>query len=298
MSKIGYLPFRDSDEMAATCRRTLDIPRSAAAELGRSALRSIRDGSFTTPTGKEVQWSRLINQACDEKRSIGPDNALPHIVQEQFEVTKVQVANETTLEAARSLVTKGMRPLALNFANGVHPGGGFLRGARAQEEVLCRSSALFKTLEGDRMYAAHRLRSRPDSTDWTILSQSVPVFRMDDGVELEVPWLLSVITCAAPVAHRIGQPEAGDLLQQRIRRVLAIAQAFGYTTLVLGAWGCGAFGNDARRTAIDFRSAIEGEFLGAFQNIVFAITDWSVERKFLGPFRDVLAPRGAHGVGV
>jgi uncharacterized protein (TIGR02452 family) len=99
--------------------------------------------------------------------------------------------------------------------------------------------------------------------------------------------LLSLITCAAPVVTRIGQPESGDLLQRRIHRVLSIAKAFGYSTLVLGAWGCGAFGNDPRRTAIDFRAALENEFRGAFADVVFAITDWSPERRFLGPFRDV-----------
>jgi uncharacterized protein (TIGR02452 family) len=83
--------------------------------------------------------------------------------------------------------------------------------------------------------------------------------------------------------------ESGDLLQKRIHRVLAIAQAFGFSALVLDAWGCGAFGNDPRRTAADFRSALENEFRGAFSHIVFAITDWSPERKFLGPFRDVFA---------
>ena len=30
----------------------------------------------------------------------------------------------------------------------------------------------------------------------------------------------------------------------------------------------------------------EGEFKGAFREVVFAITDWSPERRFLGPFRD------------
>jgi uncharacterized protein (TIGR02452 family) len=187
-------------------------------------------------------------------------------------------------------VEAGFHPLALNFANGIHPGGGFLGGARAQEEVLCRSSALFRTLEGDRMYDEHRKRPRPDSTDWAILSPDVPVFRTDDGTELEEPWLLSFITSAAPVAERIGQPEAGGLLQRRIDRVLSIAKGYDYTTLVLGAWGCGAFRNDARRTARDFRSALEGEFSGSFQEIVFAITDWSEERRFLGPFRDTFAP--------
>jgi hypothetical protein len=119
----------------------------------------------------------------------------------------------------------------------------------------------------------------------------VPVFRTDDGTELPHPWLLSFITCAAPYAPEIGQPQAGDLLQKRIHRVLAIARALGHTQLVLGAWGCGAFGNDPYRTATDFRQALEGEFDGAFSEIVFAITDWSPARKFLGPSGMCLSPR-------
>lgn len=118
-------------------------------------------------------------------------------------------------------------------------------------------------------------------------SPNVPVFRADDGAELPEPWLLSFITCAAPYAPDIGQPESGDLLQTRIHRVLAIARAFGHSSLVLGAWGCGAFGNDPARTARDFRTALETEFAGAFSDVVFAVADWSPERKFLGPFRDV-----------
>jgi hypothetical protein len=42
-----------------------------------------------------------------------------------------------------------------------------------------------------------------------------------------------------------------------------------------------------KRTASDFRDAIDGELAGAFSEIVFAITDWSHERRSLGPFRDV-----------
>ena len=71
--------------------------------------------------------------------------------------------------------------------------------------------------------------------------------------------------------------------------VLAIARAYDHAVLVLGAWGCGAFGNDPHRTAADFRHAHENDFTGAFSDIVFAITDWSPERRFLGPFRDDFA---------
>lgn len=56
---------------------------------------------------------------------------------------------------------------------------------------------------------------------------------------------------------------------------------------MLGAWGCGAFYCDTRRCAEDFRSALEDDFRGDFSKVLFAITDWSKERDFLGPFRDV-----------
>jgi uncharacterized protein (TIGR02452 family) len=214
---------------------------------------------------------------------------LPNNARITFTETKVQVTNETTFGASRRLAERGLRPLALNFANGIQPGGGFLNGARAQEEVLCRSSALYQTLIDDPMYDEHRKRPLPDSTDWAIYSPDVPVFRTDDGTELQHPWPLSFITCAAPYAPTIGQPQAGDLLQKRIHRVLAIARSYGHTALVLGAWGCGAFENDPYRTARDFRQALENDFSGAFAEIIFAITDWSPERKFLGPFRDVFA---------
>ena len=68
--------------------------------------------------------------------------------------------------------------------------------------------------------------------------------------------------------------------------MLAIAAAYDYSALVLGAWGCGAFGNDPGRTAQDFHTALAGEFAGAFAEVVFAIADWSPERSFLAPFAE------------
>jgi len=283
------LPCLDSPEMAESRRRELDIPRHIAAELGQSAMRAAVSGTYVTRDGHEVVWRDLVQAACAGKRSISPESSLSHDSRAGFVETRIQVTNETTLGAARRLADGGMDPLALNFANGVQPGGGFLTGARAQEETLCRSSALCATLVGDPMYRAHRIRTHSDSTDWVIYSPDVPVFRRDDGTELEEPWLLSFLTCAAPYAPALGQPLAGNLLQERIHRVLAVARACGHDTLVLGAWGCGAFKNDVARTARDFRHALETEFDGAFSEVVFAITDWSPNRMFLAPFRDVFA---------
>lgn len=288
-SRLTLQPCIDSPEMAAARRRELDIPRYLAAPLGHSAVAAARDGYYLDEAGNKVELQGFVSAAFAAKRSIEPDASLPTVERASFAETRVRVANETTLGASLQFVQSGMRPLALNFANGIQPGGGFLGGARAQEEVLCRSSTLHQTLVDDPMYASHRKRPLPDSTDWAIYSPDVPIFRKDDGTQLTRPWLLSFITCAAPYAPKIGQPEAGDLLQIRIHRVLEIARAFGYSSLVLGAWGCGAFHNDPKRTAIDFRDALEGEFAGAFSDVVFAISDWSAEKRFLGPFRDVLS---------
>ena len=286
------LPCLDSVEMSASRRQELDIPRNVAAELGKSAVKAAVEGQYECGDGAKVDWSHHVQAACAARVSIPPGASLPPRECIPFPETRIQVTNETTLGASKRLVENGLRPLALNFANGIHPGGGFLAGSRAQEEVLCRSSALYQTLIDNQMYEEHRQRPRSDSTDWAIYSPDVPVFRTGDGTELERPWLLSLLTCAAPYAPSIGQPEAGNLLQKRIHRVLEIAQAYGYAAPVLGAWGCGAFANDPHRTAADFRQALENDFSGAFSDVVFAITDWSPERKFLGPFRDVFSPSG------
>jgi uncharacterized protein (TIGR02452 family) len=289
---LKILRCLDSAEMSASRRQELDIPQNVAAALGRSAVEATANGYYVYGAGKKVDWSRYVQDSCSAKISIPPNAALPARESITFHETRIQVTNETTLGASRRFVESGLKPLALNFANGVHSGGGFLGGAKAQEEVLCRSSALYQTLVNDWMYEEHRKRPRPDSTDWAIYSPDVPIFRTDHGKELEHPWLLSFITCAAPYAPALGQPEAGDLLQRRIHRVLAIARAYEHVALVLGAWGCGAFGNDVYRTALDFRKALESEFNGAFSDIVFAITDWSPERRFLGPFRKVFSSDG------
>ena len=288
MDTLICLPCLDSPERAAQCQEVLAIPRERAAELGRSAVTAAKTGVYPAASGQTVEWRTAVARACAAKRSIPPEDALPSPTRRAAQQTQVQVANETTLAAGRRLVESGERVLALNFANGVRPGGGFLTGARAQEEVLCRSSALYATLDGDPMYAAHAARPQPDSTDWAILSPDVPVFRDDSGTALDVPWPLSILTCAAPYAPTIGQPRAGDLLARRIQRVLAIARAYDYSALVLGAWGCGAFHHDPARTARDFRAVLEGHS-GAFAQVVFAIADWSAERRYLGPFREVFA---------
>lgn len=287
---LTYLPCKDSPELAERCRQQSLISRHQAAALSKSALETIAFGSYSNAAGQTRDLSAAVATAVAKKRSLSPDASLPKASPARFRETSVQVVNETTLAASWRLAKERRRVLALSFANGIHPGGGFVKGNRGQESVLCRSSALYATLEGDPMYAAHAARPEPDSTDWAILSPDVPIFRADEGSPLEEPWLLGILTCAAPYTPKLGRDRAGDLMESRIRRVLAIARAFDYEALVLGAWGCGTYDNDPARIAAIFRTALE-EQAGAFRQVVFAIADWSPERRFLAPFAAELSDR-------
>jgi uncharacterized protein (TIGR02452 family) len=286
MPKIVYLPCLDSPELAARGKRELFMERDKAAALGQSAVQISREGAYRNGRRERVDIGSLVQTAIRRKASIPPDAVLAQSGQ-RFDGTRVQVSNETTLNAGHRLLETSAKVLALNFANGIAAGGGFLHGARAQEECLCRSSSLYATLAGDPMYAAHARRPTPDSTDWAILSPDVPVFRLDDGTLLDAPYLLSFITCAAPYAPTVGKARSAELMEHRIHRVLEIARSYGYDSLVLGAWGCGAFDNDPVATARQFKDALSGDFAGAFAETVFAIVDWSPDRRLLGVFRDV-----------
>ena len=72
--------------------------------------------------------------------------------------------------------------------------------------------------------------------------------------------------------------------------MLDAALAHGHTCLVLGAFGCGAFGNPPEDVAAAFaRVARSPEFRGSFSLLAFAIVDpKATDAGNLATFRDVL----------
>ncbi|MGO4424419.1 TIGR02452 family protein, partial [Streptomyces sp. MCAF7] len=196
--------------------------------------------------------------------------------------TRFEVTGESSLEAARRLVAAVDGAVGvLNFASARNPGGGYLNGAQAQEEALCRASALYACLRtAPDFYAAHRADPSPFYSDRVIHSPGVPVFRDDRGALLDAWYEVGFLTSAAPNAGVIAQrgmdtsrlPEA---LASRAERVLEVAVAHGYRHLVLGAWGCGVFRNDPAAVAEAFRAHLvaPGRFAGRFERVVFAVLD-------------------------
>lgn len=266
--------------------------RSECARLGKEAVATSQEGSYLTPSGRRVDIREAVLSAVERTVDHREDDAVPMPVRVSgAKRPKVSVVNGTSLASARALAARGVVPMVLNFASAKNPGGGFLDGARAQEESLARGSALYRAIERSPMYAFHRSHGDAMYTSWMIHSPDVPVFRDDaTGWLLEAPYACAFLTAAAPNAGVVLQRDysrRGDVervMRERVDRALAIMAHHGHRHLVLGAWGCGVFANDPEVVADQFARAIDGPFAGVFDEVVFAVLDWSAERRFVRPF--------------
>jgi uncharacterized protein (TIGR02452 family) len=204
----------------------------------------------------------------------------------EFEKTDFIVRNETTLQGCKALADSQSceKIAALNFASAKNPGGGFLKGAQAQEESLARSSGLYNSLLAcPSFYGFHRVNGSGIYSDRMIYSPRCPVFRNNDGVLLEKIYFVDFITSPAPNAGAIFRNEPGkfseieNVLKERASKVLALAAYHRCDALALGAWGCGVFKNDPRTVSRIFYDLLcsGGLYGGRFKLAAFFTHDVS-----------------------
>ncbi len=264
------------------------MPRDLAARRGRETVEILEARGYIAPSGKRVDLAAALDRAVRGTETYPPERGAP-APGTRHGAAAITVENDVVLDVAARLARHG-RVVALNFASATSPGGGFLTGARAQEESIARSSGLYACLEGNPMYDHHRGRLDAMYSDYVIYSPDVPVFRTDGGDLLEEPYSCSILTSPAPQAYALRKyqperlPRIEAALRSRIAKVLAAGAAHGHDTIILGAWGCGAFGNDPELVARLFDEAISGNFLGVYREIVFAILDLWPDRRTIGPF--------------
>ena len=256
-------------------------------ETARVTVEIAAAGHYRAPSGRQVTID--VASAVAGTRLYEPGETLPPAA---AGTPDVEVTHESTLVAARRA---GGNAAALVFASAKNPGGGFLGGAKAQEEDLARASALYPCLRtASDFYAHHREQRDLRYTDRVIYSPAVPVFRDDKGALLDEPYATAFLTAAAPNAgaiHRNQPADARDIpavLARRATRVLRVAAAHGHRTLVLGAWGCGVFRNDPQTVANAFAGALRE--VAQFDRVIFAIRDDRSGTPVYRAFESVFAP--------
>ena len=147
------------------------------------------------------------------------------------------------------------------------------------------------------MYEFHRASYDPLFTDYAIYSPRVPVIRDYSGSLLEKPYSISIITCPAVHASEVPVVREHEILPAmwlRILKVLSVGIGHNHDGIVLGAWGCGTFGNDAKNIAGLFRKALDEDCSRSYQRVIFAIVDWSSDRRYIGPFEVALQSQPQH----
>lgn len=221
----------------------------------------------------------------------------PKTEQKQMAVSCVNIdsfalARQRLAEDAGQGIKRNGNILVLNLANPVNPGGGVRRGARAQEEDLCRKSSLLLSLESRaarRYYDYNRALETYMGSDAVMITPEVEIIKDTDGNLLKESVVVSVMTCAAPMLryglNGMSLQEYEDMLRKRIDGMLRVAAHMGYQDMVLGAFGCGAFRNDARIVSDLFYEAIQSFSYNTYNNrknaedffrrIDFAVLDFS-----------------------
>lgn len=217
----------------------------------------------------------------------------------EYEQEDIIVENEDSLVLAKKLIDKGLKPAVLNMASNFMPGGSVLKGSAAQEENLFRRTNLFQSL-----YRYHNIGSEFDierdkkhsyplnDNYGGIYSKNVVVFRNTENENydfLSKPFLIDVISVAAirkPKYNKNLELSEEDIIKEKnkIRTIFNIALKHGNDSLVLGAFGCGAFKTPPKAMAKCFHEVInEKEYKNKFKVIAFAIINSNSNYKEHNP---------------
>jgi uncharacterized protein (TIGR02452 family) len=227
---------------------------------------------------------------------------------------KLRVAD--TLSAARQLLedpvtqkqdlsNRSARVGVLNMASMLAPGGGFLNGASSQEESLCMRTTLLLSLS-DNFYRLPEVGG--------VYTPDVLVFRDERAEDLEKRdrWFVDCVSAgmlrfpSITVDESTGRGSYSssrdrEMVVEKVRAVMRIFQTKSVKKVVVGAWGCGAYGNPVGEIAAAWKKVLLGgrqaqrskkgrkENWTGIETVVFAIKDAGLAAAFRQAFGDGLA---------
>ncbi|KAK8189389.1 uncharacterized protein BKA78DRAFT_253274 [Phyllosticta capitalensis] len=288
----------------------VDPPRSAEAQAcAPSGASTTNSKSKAKPKGSK----RRTEQTDDEPRghvtktdgSDNTSNAPLHIRLQAADTLEAAALLAQASATSSSPAAKQSRIAILNMASPLRPGGGLFNGATSQEESLCMRTTLYPSLQ-ESFYRLPEIGG--------IYTPDVLVFRHwnDEARDLDKKdrFFVDVISAgmlrfpdldggadgdgAEGTPKRYAYPRDRELVISKMRAVLRIARAKGVGRLVLGAWGCGAYGNPVGEIARAWQTALRGgggkkrtgasESWGSLEEVVFAVKDGRTADEFAACF--------------
>lgn len=245
-----------------------------AMQVAQETVKFIHDGGYNENVFSKDIFKAILYTPIDLRSlKVNIDTNMPS--------AKISVYNQDTCECAKRFINSGHTSI-LNFASARHIGGGFLTGAMAQEEAICRNSTLYASISSDTAkeyytYNNKHSSSQPMYSDYIIFSPYVEVIRDSKGNLLDKPYNVSAITSPAVNVHKARNctnVEISQCMLQRAEYILKVAIINHVDNLILGAWGCGVFGNNPEDVAQQFKYLLfKKHYANCFNNVSFAVFD-------------------------
>ena len=181
---------------------------------------------------------------------------------------------------------------ALNFADYKEAGGGYLRGLMAQEEAICGQSDLYPIIASQTDYYAW---NNQHLNNGIYLNRAIYSPKVLWGTSIVPQGKTDVITCAAPHKSRGKYITNSDkqakfysdcnaAMLNRMNFVKQIAEDQHVDVLILGAWGAGAFGYDAKEVAQMWRKVFTAPT--SIKTIIYAVIGDKRSNNAVKVFKD------------
>ncbi|MBS0606491.1 MAG: TIGR02452 family protein [Parachlamydiales bacterium] len=269
-------------ELLPSLSRSIHFTPEAHRARRDLRCREVVKENLSVRTGQKEKYADAIQNSKIYRDGGSRDPKPPRFAKTEFSVYPMNCV-KIAYDLARD---KQNKVYVLNLANSDHAGGAYLRHFGSQEEELFRCTDLPLILDHlshgvqpQNFYPIHRTTGSFGG----VYSPSVPLFRM--GLEQDYrisdeDLTISVGTFAAFNRPRLDFTNSanprlqGDVLsttEEKLRTSIHAAYVNGDDTLILGAFGCGAFQNPPEHIAELTMSILEKEYKGCFKKIVFAV---------------------------
>ncbi len=227
-----------------------------------------RKEQYKTEIAKSIEISEIVEYK-------DTDTVKPRYSNTEIELVQLGSDEAVYTEFKNS---NGKRVAVLNFASFKNPGGGYIRGAMAQEEALCHASTLYNILASEKFRYDYYFENTSNLNSGKYSNRHIYVKDVVFELHNEVIYPVDVITCAAPnksFAFKSNNKqliyELDTVMENRIDQVLYSAYIHNVDILILGAFGCGVFKNDPEVVARSFNELLQSKYKNVFSRVVFAI---------------------------
>ncbi|KZM24744.1 uncharacterized protein EKO05_0005324 [Ascochyta rabiei] len=248
-----------------------------------------QDGAVRKIGSRAKKSGKRMNESNDEDLSsltLDPRLEVPRPPGRKCTVRIITTDSLTAAQVLSTTATKSVKKSSnvciLNMASPLRPGGGVLTGATSQEEFLCARTTLLPSLKE----SFYRL---PEYGG--IFTSDVLVFRSlgslgDSAAELGAGERCYIDVISAGMLRfpdlegeedevkRLAKKDR-EIMERKMRAVLRIAEMKGVKKLVLGAWGCGAYGNPVADVASAWSRVLSGASSSAKKSkMTVAVETW------------------------